>query len=676
MAEHELPLSTALKHQISSSAELQREEREQFIDSLLSRAEIRLIQGDLSALDLFEAVAKLDPSNADLFFRQGLSLFECGCEQERKKTLFLACKKFKKAASLSPGNYRIWHAWGNTLFALGLAFHQECHFLQAKEKLERALRSASEMSKKEISLLYGDLGRIFVKLGEHSGEAIDFQMALSAFQKGYDLDDEQSPDFWLERSRAYLALAQLIPDTSLFLKAGYSLRHALRLEPANSEIWITLAACLKELYFQTHDEGHFSQANDSFSAASQLEPNLGSLCFSWAQFLLHAGLLQGDLKRLHASIEKCCRALSLGVEKPLVQGVWSEALAAIGLETDHLELMLEAENRALQAVEECPDSPELYLAHGNALYSLGAYFNDIDYTYQAIEKYQEGLSIDRSRPSLWHAMAKSYSTLALLDAEDEAFSKAYRFFSKALQLRWTAPCLFDFALCLSRQGEFLQNSKWLHEALFYFEQALSLQKNAVYLHPDWLFHYAVTLDLLGDLEEDEKSYLRAIEIFSHVLMIDPDFPQIHYRLALALCHFGDVSGSTDSLYKALHHFRLSAAREEENDQILLDWGLTLANLAEKIYDPEATDLAFQEGEQKVIQAAKLGNVHAYYHLGSLYALRKDTDKALHFLEKARQFDALPPLEEILEDEWLDNLRHTSSFHTFLSQLEGKPHTTT
>jgi len=97
------------------------------------------------------------------------------------------------------------------------------------------------MSKKEISLLYGDLGRIFVKLGEHSGEAIDFQMALSAFQKGYDLDDEQSPDFWLERSRAYLALAQLIPDTSLFLKAGYSLRHALRLEPANSEIWITLA---------------------------------------------------------------------------------------------------------------------------------------------------------------------------------------------------------------------------------------------------------------------------------------------------------------------------------------------------------------------------------------------------------------------------------------------------
>jgi hypothetical protein len=74
-----------------------------------------------------------------------------------------------------------------------------------------------------------------------------------------------------------------------------------------------------------------------------------------------------------------------------------------------------------------------------------------------------------------------------------------------------------------------------------------------------------------------------------------------------------------------------------------------------------------DAEQKVTLAAKLGNPQAYYHLSCLYSLLGQTERAMHFLLKARQFDALPPIDELLGDEWLENLRSTSEFQEFMTQ---------
>ena len=71
-----------------------------------------------------------------------------------------------------------------------------------------------------------------------------------------------------------------------------------------------------------------------------------------------------------------------------------------------------------------------------------------------------------------------------------------------------------------------------------------------------------------------------------------------------------------------------------------------------------------------MQSAKLGYTEAYYHLAALYSLSCEYEKAILFLNKCVTFDALPPLDDILEDEWLENLRHTEIFQTFFERLKS------
>jgi len=47
-------------------------------------------------------------------------------------------------------------------------------------------------------------------------------------------------------------------------------------------------------------------------------------------------------------------------------------------------------------------------------------------------------------------------------------------------------------------------------------------------------------------------------------------------------------------------------------------------------------------------------------------------KLIKFFRKSLQtLEILPPIEEILDDEWLDNLRTSDLFSHFLHQIEKK-----
>jgi hypothetical protein len=74
---------------------------------------------------------------------------------------------------------------------------------------------------------------------------------------------------------------------------------------------------------------------------------------------------------------------------------------------------------------------------------------------------------------------------------------------------------------------------------------------------------------------------------------------------------------------------------------------------------------------KLLTAAKLGNEQALYPLACLHSILGHYETSLMLLEKARVAKSLPPLEELLDDEWLDGLRHTPEFQEFLSILAPK-----
>ncbi len=640
--------------------------------SLLLRGQTHLLKGELAlGLELFDSAAKLAPKDAKLFYSQGLSLLEYGTEEGREKTLLLAGKKFKIATSLHPSYFEAWQAWGSALCTLGLTFQEHHYFLEAAKKLKKGLALSEGQPEDVLSDLNWELAVAISHLADHSGEAIDLHRAIENFQTAASYPTTLPADFWKDFGAVCLKFANQIRDILFYVKAISCFNQAIALDPASG--WGFLAEGMQKLYALTHDEDHFTQANECYATATQLHPNDANLWFLWAQAINDACRRNPDTKRLRACIEKCQRAHAIDPEQPLILAIWSESLAALGGLTERIDLLFDAHNKIADVVERCAELPEVWFSLGTCLMAIGQYFKDEDFYYQAIEKFQSGISIDRTCHAHWHAIASAYARLGKLESDPDQLEQSLHFYQRAIDLCTSSTYIVDYAIALFQLGEMLHDQKYLDEAILQFEKALGLQKNAIYLHPDWLFHYACALDALGDFHEEDFYYLRAIEILSHVLMVDPDFYIVHHQLALALSHLGELKEEVDYFYRAIHHYRLSFKHDEENDTIILDWGISLINLAQYTHDPAEADQCYRDAEHKLMAAAKLGNLQSYYHLSALYSLMGNYDLSIAYLEKADQAQALPPIDEILQDQWLDGLRCTGDFREFLSHLEHRTH---
>lgn len=637
-----------------------------------SQGELRLLHDDPAGIDLFEAACRLDNNNPDLLYRQGLALFEYGSEEGKEKNLRLASQKFKALTRLDPSHLQAWQAWGDLLSCQALLTKQHHFFLQARDKFEKALTllETSHVSSTCASELYGHLGFIFLHLAKNSGEACDYQQSIDFFQKASAESQAFSEEFWISFGEACRSLGTCINDIRLVIKSLHCFKHAVSISVSCFQAWRCMAETLHMLYEKTHDDDHYAQANDCYAAAAQLRPDLASLWLDWSVFLYEAGRRVQDVKRLRLALEKCEKAAACNRTDPSILATWGEILALLGELTERIDLLHEAHNKVAEASSLAPHDPRVWHAHGLCLQSFGHYFQDSDYYYQAIEKCQTGLSIDRTCHALWYTIACTYLMVGTIEQDTESLQRSCRFFQRAIGLNpGNSTYIFDYALALSKCGELNQDPQLLEQAISHFEKALNMQKNAVYLHPEWLFYYACTLDLLGDSQEEPSLYSRAIEIFSHVLTIDPDFPMIHHRLGLAFSHMGELTNDLDYFQRALHCIRLAARKDEDNEQILLDWGITLINISQYTPDAAKADLSLRESEIKLTQAAKLGNLQAFYQLASLHSLLGNYEKAMRFIEKAEEFDALPSLDDLIQDDWLEGLRTTADFREFIYRLE-------
>jgi tetratricopeptide (TPR) repeat protein len=637
--------------------------------TLLQKGEFRLLDGDKGGIEYFEMALKLDSKNPKLYLDQGLALFEYGSREESEEGLILASKRFKVATSLDPYNFQAWHLWGNTLYFLGQRRKEPSYYANALQKYEKALELSGNQPPDVQADLYWDIGDLWSILAEKSGEITDYSYAIKAYEKASFTQDDLAPEFWISFGNVYQTVGEKTNDTRFIIKGVNAYKNAVSSKLSFSEGWFLLGYSMKTLYLYSHDEDHFSQANECFATAVQLENNVAKNWLEWGRLLLESAILTKDIKKIHASIDKCYKAYRIEKKNPFTIAVWVEALALLGSLTEKLEPIHEALGKIESLIERSPNT-ETYYAYGMCFHALGNYYNDLDYYYQALEQFQEGLSINRNKHHLWYAMALSSQAAAELDHEEKSYERSLHFFEKALHLKKLTVYYSHYAKCLLRCGEIFHNKETLSHAVFYFEKALARQRNAPYLHTDWIFSYASSLDQLAGFEENSALYTKAIDLLNHILMSKPEFPQIHFQLALTYSHYAELVNEPDLFYRAIHYYRIAHQKENENDQIILDWALTLMNLGELLENEQTSDELYREAEHKMIQAAKFGNIHAYYSLSCLYSVIGDLDNSLRLLEKAKVFEALPPLEELLEDDWLDNLRETEGFRSFLSTLES------
>jgi tetratricopeptide (TPR) repeat protein len=665
-------VSTSLPREAIEGDHLPEEQKKELACRYLAEGEMALLQGNLRALSCFEAASNLDSQNPQIWYRQGLAFFEYGSEEGKEKALLIASKNFKIATQLNPHFFDAWVAWGNVLLQLG-RFHEEHHFLiEAKDKYQKALDHAEGQPKEILAELHWDNGIAWSEIAQNSGEALDVRLAIDSFQTSKNNQETPSAEFWNDCGKAYLEMGLLINESRLYVQSIEYLQKAVTASPQYFDGWMSLAEANSQLYINTLDERYVSKASDAYSAASKISPSDPEVWLGWGQLLGESGKNNSEAKSLRLSIEKCARAAQLDSEDPLIISQWVESLSTLGMITARLDLIVEAEHQVLKATDQFPDDPDLWHAYGVCLIAFGKYYEDADYYELAIEKLQYGLSIDRSDPELWHALGLVHMHYAELTDDEDLIERAHRFLSRAMDLKPACPALlFDSACCLLQFSEILDDLPTLEQAIILFELLLQNHKDTLLHHPKWLYEYACALEWLGDFTEEESHYTRAIEIFSHVLLIDPDFPRIHHRIALSYSQLGHITGESEYYKRAVHFFRLAIRQDEENDQIWLDWGICLIHLAHHTLDSDFMNQLYMDAEIKITKAGRLGNEGAYYTLACLYSILGRTQEAMELVYKALWARSLPPIDELLEDDWLDNLRATSAFAQFLTALEAK-----
>ncbi|MCB1107963.1 MAG: hypothetical protein KDK76_07710 [Chlamydiia bacterium] len=636
--------------------------------TLQQKGELRLLHGDRGGLAYFDMAIKLDPSNSALLIKQGLSLFEYGSHEGGKDGLTLASKRFKQATTLNPHSFEGWHLWGNTLYFLGKQENNPSYFSNALKKYEKAISLSDGQPSDVLADLFWDFGDLWSQLATQSGEVTDLHYAVKAYERATTYQDDLPPEFWVGLGKVYTEMGNKTNETRFFIKGVDAFKNAISIRIAFPEGWLMLGKVLKTLYLVTHEEDHFLQANECFSTAVHLSGKNDQITLEWGRLLLESGALFRDVKKLRAAIDKCRLAHSYNRKEMAIITTWVEALSILGIVTQRLEPIHEALNK-IEPLTKKLQTPDVHYAHGVCFSALGQYYKDIDYHYQAIETFQEGLSLDRTDGRLWHAIAMSSFSSSILDHDETSYERSLHFFEQALHFKKSSTIHSHFAMCLLKYGELTQDQKILEHSVYHFEEAISMQKNAPYLHPDWMFQYASALNLLAGFLESDHHFVKAIEILSHLLMSLPEFPNIHFQLALTYSHYAELIHEPEIYLRAIHYYRIAYQKDKENDQVMLEWALTLVNLGDLLENEVESDQYFREAEYKMIQAAKLGNVHAYYALACLYSVIGDLNNSMRFLKKAKAFDALPPLEEIQEDDWLDNLKETEPFHQFISELE-------
>lgn len=647
-------------------------EKKELALQTLSQGELALLQGNLSALTLFETAANLDPQNPMIWYREGLAFFEYGSEEGKEKSLLLASKHFKIAVQLDPLCFDAWIAWGNVLLQLG-RFHEEHHYhVEAREKYEKAIELSPHQSPELLSELYWDYGIVWTEIANHSGEALDYHLAIQAFQTSLSNEPKPSAEFWNDYGNAYLQLGLLINDQRFFLQAIELMQQAVDHMPNYIDGWSSLGDTYTQLYLNSMDERFATKAGEAYAKAVRLSPKDAEIWLSWAQLLGETGRLNKNTKPLISSIEKCARAATLDPDNTYIICQWVESLSNFGALANRIDLLVEAEQKIMQATDIYPDDADLWHSYGICLMAFARYYEDAEYDELAIEKLQYGLSIDRTHAEIWHALGLANKHCADLTDEIAMIERAVRFLSKAMELKPSCPSLiFDAACAYLHHSEALDDMTTLERAIELFESLIQNHRGALLNHPEWLFEYASSLDWLGEYTLEEKDFLRAIEVYSHVLLIDPDYPKIQQRIAACYVQAGHILGELEHYKKALHHFRLAARSDEEDDSVWAEWGLCLIHLAHHTIDTEFMDQLYLDAEQKISKAGQLGNAQAYYHLACLYSILGQTKEAMNFVYKALFAKALPSLEELLEDEWLENLRATDLFAQFMADLEAK-----
>lgn len=656
----------------SSWAPLTKSERALLANLFLVQGKHLLSEGDLKGLELFDRAVKVVPDDADYYFQQALAY---GFQRTNVRCLMHAIEAVQKGLALAPNTFSAWFFWGCVLMDLGQLQEEESYLYQALEKFTTALRYLPPGDTDSEADLNWKWGRCCFFLGRLSGEASDFHTSLEHFRKAAAIGIEL-PFFWNDYGDALASLALLIGRFELFFEVSELYRKVVKLAPDQFYGWYNLARSFQHLFHHTHEDAHYNLADGSFGRAAELDANNADVWFHWGKLQLEASREKSSDAILKTSLEKFARANACDPQHPVLLACWGEAQMLYASHTEQLDLLKEAEAKIIKSLELLPDVPDTWCLYGTCLVELARYFSDPAFLYQAIEKFQYGLSLNPKHRLLWYALAVVHVKLGDLKDDATLFEEAVRDCAKALEHGTgdESKILSEWGVALMHLSQKTDDPNYIEQALEKFELAIDANTRENVEDLETLYHYGCAFDLLGDYSEDVRDHERAIQVLSYVVQQDASYTAARYGLALSLFHLGELTRDADVLHQALDHMEKVIDVDREDGVGWNDWGLMAITLGHMIQDPAHPEISrklYEQAEERFRQAIALGCNGACYHLAGVYSLMGNLAAATHFLERSASTGFLPPLDEVLHDSWLEGLRNTEEFRQFLSLLANK-----
>lgn len=644
---------------------------------LVKEGEELLKKGDSKVLENFQLASEVAAHSPRIFYRQGLVY---ATQDQNIRCLMAARQALEKAVQLDPKFSKAWHALGNILVRIGFFYDDAAYFQEADliflEVEKIFLENPSQCIHDEN--FYWHWGVCWYFLGKNSEEAVDFYCALQKFRKAAE-DGYEHPEFFNDFGNALVELGCLLNRKDLFYEALHFYRKCVGMQPDKIEGWVNLACIYHRLYDLSGNHEFLLLSEEAFEKSAEINSSYYLLWVKWGELYINAFKIQRDVERLRASCEKFEKAYSIEPDNDQVFIKWGEAQMLLGANLEELDLLRESELKIAKALEAYPEDPYIWYIYGLCHSEYGRYFEEENHYLKAIEKFKYALTLNDSLHFLWYGMALAHFAIGELRDDVQMLEKCVHYCNQALEFGGEAFSQFwnDWGVALLKLGELSGEKKHVISAVEKFEQAIDKWKEdfeGESVDLEWLYNYGCALDYLGDFTEDSICYEKAVQVLSFILQQEPEYTHARYNLALALSHLGEVTEDLDCFYKAIGLFQELLHDNHEDDMAWNDWGLTLLNLAALIHDPihpETSQKIFLQAESKLLYAIALGSEQAFYNLACLHSLMGNYSIAMHYLERAQLCGALPSLDDVMHDEWLDGLRGTPAFRQFITQLVSK-----
>lgn len=639
----------------------------------IMQGEKQLEQGDKCAKESFELAAKLGGEDGELYRQIGCAYAK---NQLNVNCLRSAVEYLSKSLQLQAPLFSTWALLGKVHNSLGMLVDESCHFEEADKSFQQAIALSYTETPPNVAIVQWQWAVCWYCMGKHSGEALDFNRAIEKFREAERLG-LQDKYFWSNYGDCLAELATLLGRPDLFNDVVELYRNAVRQSFDFFEGWLSMGCAFQRLFEIFGNEEDYNQAYECFKLAAQLNDNHPMLWSKWAQLTSQGGKWKRDLSLLGESLEKFEKAHFLDPDNPILLCIWGETLLVCGAHSEKIDYLRQAESKIVKSLSIQHEIPDAWYMYGCCLNELGRYFHQEDYYHKAIEKFQYGLGLKENEPLLWYGLALSHlaigetrGELVWLEQSCKLFSRALEFGAQAVRPLWN-----DWGVALMKISELTGEKIPVEAAIDKFETLIpqrSEEWDEADLDPEWLYNYGCALDFLGDYTEEIAFYEKAVQALSRAVQMDPEYNHARYNLALALSHLGEAALDVECYHKSVEQFQILLNQDAEDEVGWIDYGVTLIQLARLIFDPARPDVAhkiYEVAESKLMQAAALGSVQAYYNLACLHSLLGNFPMSMHFIEKSETTGTLPQPEDLLMDEWLEAVRETESFKSFFAEYK-------